>query len=633
MRFLLDRWRRIGVRLYIALGFAVFLTLVSGATAVFYFEQSGDLNYELESESVPALEASWEAAREAERLRVLALGLMAEPGAGIQDFETESVTDSLERLGAVLDVVGGIPSLTSDAERVNNAANELAQVIDNLAANRDALLAANINAAELQAAAASLSPASSESREALSVLQRVWLADNEADLQGLWDQFSALAAVGGDREVASLGEGEGAFFIRGQQLILSANLEELTSDFDSLSEALGNSVTGLLASAKVNSSENLALAVSSFDEGRTLLTGISVISVIVATIAAWVWVGNGMVRRLSRMSDRMRGMADGDLETPVPEIGRDEIGELANALEVFRQNALEVQRLNLVEQLYEELRVTNEELKQAQARLVAQEKLAALGELVSGVAHEISNPLNFVKNFTEGSLDLYDELSEMLEAYKGRMSTDDMAVLDEISQEMTDSLNRVLSNGGRALAIVERMRGLGLVGGEPALTDLNAVLRDAVVSGYNTFTGDWKDFSMKTEFHLDSSVGEMMLVEGDFGDAIVNLVSNACFAMMAKGQETDDNYEPLLLVSSRLEDDEVTIRIRDNGPGIADDVLGHIFNPFFSTRSGAEGAGLGLPVAADVARRMGGDLSVDTEFGQYAEFVMTLPTATVVASS
>ncbi len=632
MRFLMDRWRRIGVRLYIALGVAVLLTLVSGATAVFYFEQSGDLNYELESESVPALEASWEAARESERLRVLALGLMADPGAEAQEFQSETVTDTLERLGNALNVVGGVSSLAGDAQAVNDSANELVQVIDNLDANRDSLVEANANAAELQARASTLSVDSAESRAVLAVLRQVWLAESDADLQVLWSQFSSLA-VGVEPEVRSLGEGEGAFFVRGRQLLLLSNLRELTGNFDAASTQLEGTVAGLLTSARANSSENLAMAVSSFDEGRTLLTGISVISVIVATIAAWVWVGNGMVRRLSRMSDRMRGMADGDLETPVPEIGQDEIGELANALEVFRQNALEVQRLNLVEQLYEELRVTNDELKQAQARLVAQEKLAALGELVSGVAHEISNPLNFVKNFTEGSLDLYDELAEMLDIYKSRMSTDDSALLDEISQDLTSSLNRVLTNGGRALAIVERMQGLGLVGGEPVLTDLNSVLRNAVVSGYNTFTGTWPDFSMKTEFDLDSSVGELMLVEGDFGDAIVNLVSNACYAMRGKLLESEEGYEPMLAVSSLRENDAVTIRIRDNGPGIADDVVGQIFNPFFSTRSGSEGAGLGLPVAADVARRLGGDLSVETVYGEYAELVMSLPTALVPAAA
>ena len=383
-------------------------------------------------------------------------------------------------------------------------------------------------------------------------------------------------------------------------------------------------MTALLTASGEHSSEALGLAVSSFDEGRTLLAGISVISVIAATLAAWIWVGNGMVRRLSRMSDRMRKMADGDLETPVPEVGRDEIGELANALEVFRQQALEVQRLNLVEKLYEELRVTNAELKRVQARLVAQEKLAALGELVSGVAHEISNPLNFVNNFSEGSLELYSELTEMLDNYRDRMSKDDTALLDDITQEMTASLNRVLSNGGRALAIVERMRGLGVTGGDPVMVDLNEVLREAVNSGCNTFNAQWQDFSVDPVLDLDGSVGETTLVERDFSEALLNLVSNAFYAMDQKRQASE-GYEPVLAVSSRRVGDMAEIRVRDNGTGISDDVLGRIFNPFFSTRDGAAGAGLGLPLAADVARRFGGDLSVDTVYGEYAEFIMTLP--------
>ena len=188
-------------------------------------------------------------------------------------------------------------------------------------------------------------------------------ADDEATLQGLWNEFTTLNAIGIDPAVASLGEGEGAFYIRGIQLVLEANVREFAASFDVSGAALENSVSSLLAASNAHSSEALGMAVSSFDEGRTLLTAISVISVIVATLAAWLWVGNGMVRRLSRMSERMRGMADGDLETPVPEVGRDEIGELANALEIFRQQALEVQRLNLVEQLYEELRQANAELQ------------------------------------------------------------------------------------------------------------------------------------------------------------------------------------------------------------------------------------------------------------------------------
>ena len=632
MRFLLDRWRRIGARLYLALGFAVFLTLVSGAVGVYYFEQSGDLNYRVQTESVPALEASWTAAREAERLRILGLAVVTQSESGIQSLETGDVVNSLERLEASLSEAKGVPVLAADAEAANLAAFDLAEVIDNLALNRDEHLRANEVANEYRLRLATTSSDIGESQAALSVLRQALQADDEATLDELWNEFTILYATGIDPVVATLGEGEGVFFVRGRQLALEATVGNLAESFAQSSVALENSISSLLVASRAHSSETIGLAVSSFDEGRTLLTAISVISVIAATLAAWVWVGNGMVRRLSRMSERMRGMAEGDLETPVPEVGQDEIGELAHALEVFREQALEVQRLNLVEQLYEELRQTNAELKRLQARLVAQEKLAALGELVSGVAHEISNPLNFVNNFSEGSLELYSELTEMLNNYRDSMSVDDTALLDDISNEMTSSLKRVLSNGGRALAIVERMRGLGVVGGDPVLIDLNASLKDGAEAGCNAFSAESDDFSVHPVLDLDASVGEVLLVEQDFGEAILNIVGNACYAMRLKRETSGAGYEPILAVSTRLVDDMVEIRVRDNGPGIPEDVVSHIFNPFFSTRDGALGAGLGLPIAADVARRLGGDLVVDTVDGEYAEFTMSLPVANETAT-
>ena len=627
MRFLAERWRRIGARLYLALGFAVFLTLVSGAVGVYYFEQSGDLNYQVREESLPSLEASWAAAREAERLRVLGLGLLAEPESGFGGLDSDSLVESLGRLESALGDAGGVPALAPDARGVGDAAHDLAAVIDNLALNRDALLGAGAAASGLRVRLEELSNFGGPSGAALSVLRQALQADDEVALERLWDEFSILHSAGIDPAVASFGDDQGVFAVRGQQLALWAKISKLAPTFDAASLALDDSVSVLLVASRSHSSEALGSVVSSFDRGRLLLTVISVVSVIAATLAAWLWVGNGMVRRLSRLSERMRGMADGDLETPVPEVGQDEIGELADALEVFRQQALEVQRLNLVEQLYGELREANAELKRMQARLVAQEKLAALGELVSGVAHEISNPLNFVNNFSAGSLQLYEELSEMLGSYRDQMTDDDTALMDDINEELTDSLNRVLSNGGRALAIVERMRGLGVVGGEPVLADLNSVLRRVVEEGSNSFVPESEVFPLQPVFELDPTVGEVLLVERDFGEAVLSLVSNACYAMWLKLEDSGNSYQPVLSVSSHKVADMVEVRVLDNGPGIADDVVDRIFNPFFSTREGIMGAGLGLSIAADVARRLGGDLLVDTVHGEYAEFTIRLPAA------
>ena len=626
MGFVGNIWRRIGSRLYLALGFAVFLTLVSSAVGVYYFERSGDLNYQVQLESVPVLESSWSAAREGERLQALGLVLLADTDATVDIGSADTVDATLARLDVALSGASLVPALVADVKATQSAAFQLATVIDGLGVNRQA-------ARETDAAAAAVGgqlmtvTGDADSLAIALVLQRMLLAEDVSDLDARWDEFEALPRAGVEPALLALGTaGDGAFAVRSWQLAVESGRDELASDFGSASGELDSAIASLLAGANVSSEAALASSVASFDEGRVLLAGISAISVIVAILTAWLWVGNGVVRRLSRLSERMRGMAGGDLETPVPEVSRDEIGELAGALEVFRQQALEVQRLNLVEQLYEELRVANEELQRMQARLVAQEKLAALGELVSGVAHEISNPLNFVKNFSEASQELYVELTETLEAYRSEMSEDDLSLVDDISQELTSSLERVQANGGRALAIVERMRGLGVVGGEQVWSEVNFVLRQAVLTGCEVSEREWPDLPpVMLAMDLDDNAGLALMVQNDFGEAMMNLTLNACYAMRLKLQEMGDGYEPRLQVSSRRVGDTAEMRVRDNGTGIPDDVVGRIFNPFFSTRDGASGAGLGLPIAADVARRMGGDLQVETTPGEYAEFIFTTP--------
>ena len=622
MGFILNQWRRIGTRLYLALGFAVLLTLISSAVGVYYFEQSGDLNHRVSSESVPVLEASWAAAREADGLRHLGTELLAgsQPAPG----SAGSVDGALTRLETSLEQVNGVPALRPQAEAVQDAATGLAENIDALAANRVAARGADNAAAALQARLDALD-VSGASRDAARLLEDALRAGDQAALDGLWDEFAGMVTTETDAGVVALGEGNGVFFARGQQLALQQQAAGLAASFDQSGSALQGAVAVLLDGARQESEAVLESSLQSFDQGRVLLAIISIASVVAATVAAWLWVGNGLLRRLSRLSERMRGMAGGDLETPVPEVGRDEIGQLADALEVFRNHALEVQRLNLVEQLYNELQQANAELVRMQDRLVAQEKLAALGQLVSGVAHEISNPLNFVKNFSEGANELYAELTEMLERYRDAMESDDVDLLDDITQDMTDSLSRVMTNGGRALAIVDRMRGLGVVGGDPVPTELNPLLMQAVELGCNSFHENWDDFQVAPVFELDDSYGPVPLVGQDFYEAVLNLVDNACYAMRQKQDAAGDGYEPSLKVSTSQVNGMVEVRVRDNGPGIPGDILQGIFNPFVTTREGTAGAGLGLTIAADVARRVGGDLTVDTIPGEYAEFTLSLP--------
>ena len=628
-------FRRISTKLYAALGLAVLLTLLSSGVGVYYFEVSGDLSHGLSREAFPAVEDAWRASDAVARITAFGereLSRVAEGHAPEADaLPTVSAGADLlvEELRTALSRPGGLAGLSEPSERVLQHAWAVADVLSSLDEVGSAMYRLRLRSDELRKTLGTGASSSSDygaSRVLYSALSATTI--EALDLE--WENYAVIAKADMPSDsIRELAEGDnGVFAVRQSWLSNGDLIAGLSASFDERSALMLAEADQLVDEVSSVASVALEGSLASFDQGRVLLFGISAISVVLATLVAWLWVGNMVVRRLSRLSDRIRAMAAGDLDTPVPEVGSDEIGQLGSAVEIFRRQALEVQRLNLVEKLYGELRSAYEELELMQARLVAQEKLAALGEIVAGVAHEISNPLSFVKNFAEGSGSLSVELFEMLDGYREQLGDDDRALLDEIREELSDSLGRIQANGTRALTIVRRMQSLGVVGGDLVLTALHPVLARAVRVGCDTFASDWGDFTVEPAFDLSDNVGEVSMAPGDFSEAVVNLVTNACYAMRMRRESGDQpSYEPRLVVSSQIRDGEVAVVVSDNGTGIAEDVLPSIFNPFFTTRAGALGAGLGLPLAADVIRRGGGSLTVETTFGFGSAFTATLPVA------
>ena len=641
-------WRRIGAKLYLALGFAVLLTLVSSGVGVYYFEQSGDASYRLRAVSYPAVDSSTRAEVLASELRGAALSsARADRVVGVVG-DGGDVGDLLTGLDEALASPASAGELAELSSLMRADAYILAGLSDNAVLARGGLAEARAELSEVSNLLSGLfalgdpalgdpalgDPAlgtgdgtgdiggeGTDLGEGPGLVAGVLLAGGVEDVDRLWGLFLAVDDL--DPVTADLGVR--AYEARLLEFAALGRLAELEAELSPASLALGESSALLSGAALERGRGDLGATAASFDEGRVLLAAISVASVALATLAAWFLVGNGLVRPLSALSERMRGMASGDLETSVPGIGGGEIGELAHALEVFRAQAYEVQRLNLVERLYGELREAHDEMGRLQARLVAQEKLAGLGEIVSGVAHEISNPLNFVQNFAEVAVEMYEELTEVLVRYEGDMSDADRELLADLREDFSDNLQRIRSNGGRALAIVERMRVFGVAGGELVQVDLNACLKGAVDVALDSFQAQVPDLGLELEYGLDASGLEVPLVEHDFGEAVVNLVWNACHAMSERRGVAGEGYRPVLLVTTERAGDEAVIRIRDNGTGVPEALLTRIFNPFFTTRSGVLGAGLGLPIAADVVQRSGGSLTLDTVEGEYAEFIVALP--------
>ena len=366
--------------------------------------------------------------------------------------------------------------------------------------------------------------------------------------------------------------------------------------------------------------------------GIVLLIALTLVSVVGAVLIGWLFVGRHLIRRLVDLAGNMRDMAGGDLEVPVAVSGNDEVTDMANALEVFRRYALEVQRLNLVEKLAEELDDKNKDLEQAlerlhkaQEQIVAEEKLASLGQLTAGVAHEIKNPLNFVNNFSEVSVELVDEIGEILDEAKG----DEPDLVDEIEEILGDlrvNLGKIREHSGRADGIVHNMLEHSRAeAGDWRETDLNALLKQYRDLAYHAMRAENTDFNLTLTEDLDDSVGMVEVVPQDISRAFLNILTNACQAIEEKRLESGNDYQPELNIASHRHGGGAVFSIRDNGPGIPEDLRQRMFEPFVTTKETGKGTGLGLSLTVDIVTRHGGSIEVDSEEGVFTEFRIRLP--------
>ncbi|ADO67837.1 trifunctional serine/threonine-protein kinase/ATP-binding protein/sensor histidine kinase [Stigmatella aurantiaca] len=276
----------------------------------------------------------------------------------------------------------------------------------------------------------------------------------------------------------------------------------------------------------------------------------------------------------------------------------------------------------------EELSHTLKQLKQMQAQLVMKEKLASLGALTSGVAHELKNPLNFIKNFALLSVDLAQELQQQLADPEALKNPLDVDALTEISTSLKENAAHISEHSSRADSIVHSMLELSRTGrgGPMAEVDLHDLLKHSVELARQEFRMVNPSFEVAVQTHFDGELPPVEVMPQALGRALLNLVNNACYAIEARRKKGEAGFVPELTVRTRNLGNGVEIRIRDNGTGIPESIRGKIFNPFFTSKPTGQGTGLGLAIGHDIiVQGHGGTLDFTTEEWKYTEFVVTLP--------
>jgi two-component system, NtrC family, sensor kinase len=266
-----------------------------------------------------------------------------------------------------------------------------------------------------------------------------------------------------------------------------------------------------------------------------------------------------------------------------------------------------------------------DDLRNAQDRLIQTEKLASLGQLTAGIAHEIKNPLNFVNNFSALSTELIDELSDVLESTS--LGGKPRQEVDEITKTLKANLEKVVQHGKRADSIVKNMLLHSREGsGERRSADINAIVEESLNLAYHGARAEKSGFNITLKRDLDPAAGMIDLYPQEISRVLLNLISNGFYAASKRHEMGENGFEPTLAATTKNLGKNVEIRIRDNGTGIPAEVREKMFNPFFTTKPAGEGTGLGLSMSHDiVVKQHGGTIDVETQPGAFTEFIITLP--------
>jgi len=267
----------------------------------------------------------------------------------------------------------------------------------------------------------------------------------------------------------------------------------------------------------------------------------------------------------------------------------------------------------------EKIQNTLSELKATQSQLIQSEKMASLGELTAGIAHEIQNPLNFVNNFSEINKELVTEI-------KAAIAKENMSEVKTIAEDIEANEEKINHHGKRADAIVKGMlQHSRSNSGQKEPTDINGLVDEYLRLAYHGLRAKDKSFNADFKTDFDNNIGKVNIIPQDIGRVVLNLINNAFYAVDEKKKQNQNGYEPTVSVNTKKNNGKIEISVKDNGNGIPQKVLDKIFQPFFTTKPTGQGTGLGLSLSYDIIKAHGGDLKVETKEGEFAQFSIHLP--------